>query len=289
MIPTGKYTLQPCNSHYSVDQYGYMLQDGYHGTGDAILRNYMAWIAYEDKKLLHVIPISQRHPLNHTPMSRDHMIYSLCAHSVMKFDLKYLVEYMIHDVKNRHRITLSLKCWMYALAGNKTSHFWYLILELLTVNLYYRPIHWLGYKIAGWCEEVDQDDWRIFDTFIVSDKKTKLQEQSKLNQLIDKIVFPSYALHFSGHQLRVLPNRFPRLTRWLKRSYGAMVGKTNYAQRLLFNLPVTEEQVRNYRPMSKNRWTGYLNGRNDRYMVEIPEQEYNNIDRDYLIALWNER
>jgi hypothetical protein len=24
-------------------------------------------------------------------------------------------------------------------------------------------------------------------------------------------------------------------------------------------------------------------------MVEIPEQEYNNIDRDYLIALWNER
>jgi hypothetical protein len=284
MIPTGKYTLQPCNSHYSVDEYGFMLQDGKHGTGDAILRNYMAWIAYGDNKLLHVIPISQRHPLNHTPMSRDHMIYSLCAHSVMKFDLKYLVEYMIHDMKNRHRITLSLKCWMWGLAGSKRSHFWYLILELLTVNLFYRPIHWLGYKIAGWEDEVDQDEWCT-----PAEKTPKLQDQSKLNQLIDKIVFPSYALHFSGHQLRALPNRFPRLTRWLKRSYGAMVGKTNYAQRLLFNLPITEEQVRNYRPMSKNRWTGYLNGRNDRYMVEIPEQEYNNIDRDYLIALWNER
>ena len=282
----GPYTLKPCNSYFSVDQYGYMLQYGYHGKGDAILRNYMAWIAYRDNKLLHVIPFSQRHPLNDTPMSRDHMIYSLCAHKDMvRNGYIYRVVSFMLTMKNRHRIPLSLRCWMYALAGNKRSHFWYLILELLTVNLYYRPIHWLGYKIAGWGEEVDQDEWDIDYHW----RLPLLQEQSKRNQIIDKIIFPSYALHFSGHQLRVLPNRFPRLTKWLKRSYGAMVGKTNYAQRLLFNLPITEEQVRSYRPMSKNRWTGYLNGRNDRYMVEIPEQEYNNIDRDYLIALYNEK
>lgn len=36
MIPTGNYTLKPCDSHYSVDEYGFMLRDGKHGTGDVI-------------------------------------------------------------------------------------------------------------------------------------------------------------------------------------------------------------------------------------------------------------
>jgi hypothetical protein len=279
----GPYTLNPCNSYFSVDEYGFMLQDGKYGTGDAILRNYMAWIAYGDDRFVDPLWFTCRHPSNDTPMSRDHMIYALCAYYQYDADfLEHGIDYTLKN-ENRHRIPLSLRCWMYALAGNKMAHFWYLILELLTVNLYYRPIHWLGYKIAGWGEEVDQDRWDMYE------KDRQIQYQSKRNQVIDKIIFPSYALHFSGHQLRSLPDRFPILTRWLKQSYGAMVGKTNYAQRLLFDLPVTEEQVRNYRPMSKNRWTGYLNGRNDRYMVEIPEQEYNNIDRDYLIALWNER
>jgi hypothetical protein len=279
MIPTGKYTLKPCNSYFSVDEYGYMLQYGYHGTGDAILRNYMAWIAYGDEELLYPIDYLERHPLDVAYMSRDHLIYALCVWKAVGItNIHVDVKYILH-MKNRHRIPLSLRCWMYALAGNKTSHFWYLILELLTVNLFYRPLHYLGYKIAGWGEEVDQDEWEL----------EALQNQSVLNYRIDKWIFSAFALHFAGHQLRVLPDRFPILTRWLKQSYGAMVGKTNYAQRLLFDLPVTEDQVRNYRPMSKNRWTGYLNGRNDRYMVEIPKQEFNNIDRDYLIALWNEQ
>jgi hypothetical protein len=279
----GPYTLNPCNSYFSVDQYGYMLQGGKHGTGDAILRNYMAYIAYGDEKLLKpIIRLDAfiRHPENDTKISRDVIIYTFCVHkqNYEGWVISSLFR-ILKKKKNNPHLPFSLRCWLKAMAGNKTAHFFYLLSELLTVNLYYRPLHYLGYKIAGWGEEVDQDEWEI----------THVQNQSWLNNVIDKIVFPSYALHFSGHQLRSLPDRFPILTRWLKRSYGAMVGKTNYAQRLLFDLPVTEEQVRNYRPMSKNRWTGYLNGRNDRYLVEIPEQEYNNIDRDYLIALYNEK
>ena len=316
-----KLPLSPYNpdasgdtAYYLVDKYKMAVVDTSNkGLGDSIGRTKSMYFVYNDSKLISAIEncwqhrpefnnklVGVRHPEYIEPddmgvfhlgarMSRDHYINTLVAlkmwedRSLYKSSkLREIVKATPFGIRNMARWTLSLILWSKSLVGNNVALWWYLILEWLQINLIYRPMDWLGQKLAKWKPEVDQDEYELHP---------RLQDLPKWKHWISKITLPSYAIQFSCYQLYVAPNRFPRLKKAVKKSLLKMVGKTNYVQRMLLgdkNIP--RDKVEAFKTMRGGRWSGYLNDRNDRHMEVFPEGRYteNLLDVDTVRYLYNE-
>lgn len=290
----GKYSKTGTSAYYTVDKYGFMA-NARGNLGDIIGRTFRAFLAYRDINMITAINpcwsifpkycIGIRHPeFPEKPMSRDHYIYTLCALKESniwwaKHKIYLICKYIPWRVANMHRFTLSLLFWSKAINGSRLAELCYYIIEILTARLYYVPLFKLGYFLASYGEEVHQDDW----------KTLYIQNDPKWKYWINRWIYPAFAMLYSGFQIRALGDNFPRLKKALKKSYAPMVGKTNYVQRILFDLPVTKAQVESYKPMIGGRWSGNLNKRNDRFLYTPKDTwEYNNIDKDLLIFLYNE-
>lgn len=237
-------------------------------------------------------------------MSRDHYIYTLVALRLHENNTYYksrkleeIVRATPFNIRRMARWTLPLILWSKSLKGNKFALWLYLVLELLMTNLIYIPVRKLGYKLTGWKPEVDQDEWgwtNDIDPWGQSEEWKHdhlLQSQPKWKQTISRIVFPSYAILFGAHQLYVTPNTFPKLKAKLQKSLLKMVGETNYVQRMLLgekNIP--REKIESYRTMYGGRWSGHLNGRNDRHMAIMTDGKFtiNLIDEDLVKSLYNQ-
>ena len=274
---------------FSVDTYGLMLSGYGHGTGDCIGRSLRAYFTYKDRKLVDAVTglwvveddklRGKRHPKNDKAMSRDH--YKNTA-VMMKLDgrtsflsaMKIFTPYVISKMA---RYRLSLRCWIHALNGSKIGLWGFYAIETLIVKLLYRPIG--KFVLKRFSEEVDQEEWIL----------VRLQDQSRFKRLLAKILLPQYAILQMGWQLYVLPDSWRKER--LKRLYHPLIGKTNYATRLLFGMDVTVWEVLRYsESMMGGRWSGYLNELNDRNMRINPKQDdCNRLDVDFLKALYNER
>lgn len=332
-LKIGAYDPEAGNdiAFYYIDEYNLCLtRTGNKGVGDCIGRSMVAYLIYHDPKIVRGIDncwqylpefnnkmVGIRHPEMHLSdgefsegfwerrMSRDHYIYTLVAlrlweqRNYYKLEkLEQIVKATPFGIRRMARWTLPLILWSKSLLKNNyTALWWYLILELIAINIIYRPMRWLGYKIAGWKEEVDQEDWNwLFDTDPnAQSNKWKnehlLQSQSWLNRKISKIVFPSYAIQFAAFQLYVTSNKYPKLKKKLQNSLLKMVGETNYVQQMLLGKKdIPREKIEAYKSMYGNRWSGHLNGRNDRHLAVMPEDKFtvNQLDVDLVRYLYNE-
>jgi len=286
------------------------------GIGDAIGRTMDTYMIYDDPKLVEGIAnlwqyreefkgkmVGVRHPDVLTNViengrlsegfwknriSRDHYVYTLVALKLWEKrtgerhpKLKEIIKATPFGIRRMARWTLELILWSKALVGNKFALLLYLIIKLFMVNVIYIPIRKLGYKLTGWGNEVDQEDW----------VKQQLQNQPKWHTTISGIVYPTYGILLSATQLYVIPNTFPKLKKILQKSLLKMVGKTNYVQQMLLgkkNIP--RDKVEAFKSMKGGRWSGYLSNRNDRNMEVFPEGRYtvNLQDVDLVRHLYNE-
>lgn len=317
-------------SYFYVDEHNLVLvYKENRGIGDCIGRTMITYLIYDDPELIDGIAnlwqyrpefknkmVGIRHPdifdadgryvtgYWYNRMSRDHYVNTLVAlkiwekrNGVRHPKLVEIVNSTPFKIRRMARWTLSLIFWSKSLIGKKWALWLYLILEILQVNLIYRPVRWIGYKLAGWYPEVDQDQWGWTDDIDAS-KQTEewrknhlLQAQPKWKQKMSKIVFPAYALGFSAFQLYVSDNTFPKLKRKLQKSMLKMVGETNYVHRMLLgDTDIPRDKVEAFKPMSGGRWSGHLNNRNDRDMKVFSEDRYtvNNLDVDLVRYLYNE-
>lgn len=277
---------------YDLDKYGFIESDN---KGDIIGITFRAYLSCYDPRMAYAInncwgvdsdnPTKIRgirHPENvERKMSRDHFIYSLCtmmADDRDNWKVGFISRHVPFGVSNMHRFTLSLVLWTKAIAGNKIAELLYYLIEIMTTRFIYVPMFKAGYSIAKYGQEVEQSEWET----------QYIQNGPKWRMWIDKIIFPSFALLYSGFQIYTLGDNFPRLKEALKKSYRPMVGKTNYVQKILFGMEVTQNEVDSYKPMHGGRWSGNLNGRNDRWLY-TPKEPDNTVDRDLLVTLFNER
>jgi len=236
-------------------------------------------------------------------VSRDHYINTLVALKLCEDKTLYkskLLEDIVKStpfkLRNMARFTLGLVLWSKSLLGNKFALWLYLIIEIILTNILYIPVRKLGYKLTGWGNEMEQDEWdwpnRLNWKRDRDDewKRTHLlQTQPKWHTKISKIVYPAFALKFSAWQIYVTPNTFPRLKRTLQKSLLKMVGETNYVQRMLLgDTDVPRDKVEAFKAMRGGRWGGTLNGRNDRHMEMIGDHiKVNIMDVDMLRKLYN--
>jgi len=304
-LEIGKYNPDATkeNSYHYVDEYNLFLthSDG-KGIGDCIGASMEAYFIYNDPKLIEGISnlwqfrpeynnkmVGIRHPDSDPEhiMSRDHYNYTLIAMKLWEkrngFPLVKMYEIIgatPFGIKRMMRWTLPLIFWSKALLGNKVTLWLYLVQNLITANLIYIPIWKLGMWLAGWGEEVEQEDW----------VKVQLQDLPKWKSWIDKIILPSYAILFAAFRLYVTPDTFPKLKRAQQKSLLKMVGKTNYVQQMLLGEKgIPRERVEAFKSMKGGRWSGYLHQRNDRNM-EIHNKNYteNVVDVDLVRYLYNE-
>jgi len=297
-------TAIPSIAYYLIDEYGMRINrlPPNHNRGDSLAGNMVAFFNYDDVLLPQTSAnlwywdsdgdyVGQRHPLlspHSHPMSRDHYTSTLVtlklfnlSHDTTLYDskIKEITDNTGYIISSMARRTLGLKWWSKAIQGKRFYEFLFYIFELVTVMFIYLPIHRLGSWIANYGEEVDQSEW----------VETKLQDQPKYKQWIDKIIYPSYALLLSGWQLYVLKDSF--LKKILQRLYRLMVGKTNYVQQMLYGKKgIPREKIMFFQPMQGGRWSGYLSSRNDRSRMRVLDSEptYNNMDVDLVRRLYNE-
>ena len=312
-------------AYFTIDEHNLTItfsNDG--GIGDAIGRTLETYIVYDDPNLVEGIAncwqyrdeykgkdykgkmVGVRHPdyvekeglkwyeLG-ARMSRDHYIYTLIALKLWEKrngrehpKLKEIVDATPFGIRSMARWTLGLILWSKAIRGNKVALLLSLSLDWLVINAFYIPIRKLGYKLTGWGEEMEQDEWEL-----IQDDPTQTNEQHQLKwfKTVDKIVYPSYAISFSAKQLYVTPDTFPKLKKAVQKSFLKMVGKTNYVQQMLLGKKdIPRDKVEAYKTMRGGRWSGYLMNRNDRDMKVQPEGKYtvNVKDVDLVRHLYNE-
>ena len=246
--------------------------------------------------------VGQRHPNlspEDHPMSRDHyhstlsllkMHYDRTGSTASMMKIKEITDETGYIISKMARRGLGLKWWSEAIQGKKGYQVLWHINGIIQSVLWYLPLNYILGKIANFTEEVDQEDW------IPYPEGERLQDLPKWKQIIEDIMYPSYALQMVGWKLYVLDG-FPLLKKTHQAVYRPMVGKTNYIQQMLFGLkPKTQSakvvlrlNIESYKAMKGGRWSGYLSNRNDREMKILdPPFQYNNVDVDIARKLYNE-
>ena len=182
-----------------------------------------------------------------------------------------------------HRFTIAMWAWMKARFTNKKL-WWpvFYIISFIEVILY-NLLNGLCYLMGWFSRELDPEDYN---------KNTMTrQKQSKWRQMWASLSYPVYAMGLFGWQLFVMKdNPFKRLLQYMM---YFLIPRKNYLLRLVYNVgKVTKEDVLNYKSMKGGRWSTPVNEINDRdfYVLTDPVRlEYNRVDEDLLIAMWNYR
>lgn len=274
------------------------------GQGDSLGGNADMYFVYRDERFVHSAMnmwywneqgkyIGQRHPEvdpDDHPMSRDHY-HSTLSVLKMHYDdtgsqasmdkIKEITDNTGYIISKMARRGLGLKWWSKAIQGDRFRQALWHINGIVQAILLYLPVHFILGAIAKFDEEVEQEDWKPWP------ESERLQDLPKWKQVIEDIMYPSYAMQMVGWKLYVTDNH------WLKKlhqkAYRPMVGKTNYVQMMLLGMDVPRERIESYKAMRGGRWGGYLSNRNDRNMrVLDPPFKYNNLDRDVARKLFNE-
>ena len=271
------YNRNSKDSYYTVDEYGLVLADG--SKHDCIGRTLQAWVAYKDDVFL--FGVAQcwgafthrlyRHPDyagDYNDCSRDHYIYAVIIFKLTDDLNDFKPKWRISD-KFTHRPSSWL--WTKAMCGSSSYPYLILIFPTIIGEVIWNP---LINCIAGF-HEPNQEEYL----------KSK-PVPTKFQKFMRKLTFPTYGLYLQAWMLKVLPNS------WIKRLYQWLLLKItpehNYVIKLLLGEEVPYYYVYAYQPMTNNRWTTTLDARDDRGL-ELVKSDCNNVDRDFLIALYEGR
>ena len=288
------------------DNYDMLLEHNYdwdtYGNNDitdCVGLNAMAYLAYEDKRLLDAIKKCYaykkdskgeyiepfRHPsfINKkdyiNDMSRDHVIYTIGIMNYAGENLfvKELSKKLRFKFNSKFSMTIDMWLWLKGISGNYLAMILFYIIEipLMIFSLTYNEIL---FKISKIGPELSQDDY----------KQISQESKPKIQQKILKIYYPFYAFCFSVFMNFTTKNNLGKLI--LNKIYSLFIPKYNMYLKLLTNNEVSSNDVYSYKSMTGTRWTTILNNVNDRDVRIITDPIYltdNVIDVDIIRNLYN--
>jgi hypothetical protein len=266
--PTVKYTF------YYVDGYGMFVVLGDDASWrDSVGRNFYAYIAYGDIKLLEAMwecskivdgKIElRRHPfIDSDDMSRDHLTYILLAIKLFEPQaLKQFTSLLSRKVSDKHNITLDMWWWIRSIRGEK----WYQVLYYaLTIPMM------LGALL-----------WNSILSLIA------LFENKEGRDTIYSAMYPFYAMQIMAWQVYVMPDSWAKKV--LQRICRWHTGKTNYAVRMVLgDKSVKLSDIENHESTNQWRWGAKLKTTDRDMNPTDPELlVYNDLEKDYVIALFH--
>ena len=277
------------------------------GAEDCIAQTYFAYCVYNDEKLLNGIMNCwkfdgkkyrpQRYPVAYsgmTGMSRDHVIYSLCAFLESGMDKNEISKYVtklpfkLGDSLGKI-MNPELWLWCRLIAGRKIGKLYY-PLHLILMYLYY-----VWNKIISRIAKFNLYQEGHPSIYTVIQNNDKPERIRKLANML----YPTYALLFTATMDSYCGDNW--FMKKIRKIGLKMTPTYNYVIKLLFRGHLTTEElvdIQNCIPMYADRWSAILNPWiNDRPSYRILEYEYfkpwegmfdeNFLDKDYAIWLIN--
>lgn len=321
-----KFNFKVKYTYHFADEYNMVLTqnegwepDGDNGKGDCIGRNFDAYFCYEDEKFIEGIKNcwfkvnyeysnnkfkrffqkilrrnkkyyyqGYRHPTKeqNAGLSRDHTTNTILAYYLSGMPEEELKEFVTHlrwRISKFARFVPDMWLWVRAIAGFKWAKILYSLI-ILPTSLFYMINNKIIYKIANFKKEADQITW---------DEKIKKQKPDKSKYKLKKSLFPAFALKQQAWVLYFLKENF--LLKLTKKIFLKINSRYNYVIKMLLGdyNSFSKEDVYNYKPMTKGRWSAVLE-RDILYRdVKIIKDEklikYNNIDAEMVRKLYEER
>ena len=224
-----------------------------------------------------------RHPSfigdEYNDMSRDHTIYAL---AFMKYIndpfLNEMIDKLRFKISDKFSMTIDMWLWMKALNGGTLSRILFYIVQI-PIMLITILINKLAHKMGGFGEELHQDDWE----YISYQERLK----NKRGMFWRSFIFHTFALKIMVTQLYVLPDSL--LKSVLQKLLLWDTPKHNYLIQMMLGKKINSDVIYGYKAMTSDRWSGILNGINDRYLVIMTDpkfKESNVIDVDMLRAIY---
>ena len=261
------------------------------GRHDSIERTLHAYLAYNDSSFIEAlvgcIKIDNnklqwyRYPTyysNRVGISRDHLIYLLCAFKYAKRNenIKFLVNNTDWKLSEFASLTPLLWLWMKGLVNKNYLILFYpiMIIELLFGLLWDKVLRLLILDKG----EYSQEDW---------DKSLKGPRKFKE---LSNVLFHTFIVKFVVFQIDVLPKSFGK---WLtKQVLKLFVPRNNYLLQIMLGSrkAPTLEDIETYKPMSGDRWAQELNPLTNRlntYILDKEEIGANELDKDLIRSMYN--
>ena len=190
-----------------------------------------------------------------------------------------MIKYSTWRISERHTFTIDMWAWMKGILNKRWRTIWY-ILEIPIMAVSSRWNAYLLKRGNFTLPELNQMD------FVMSRINYDVTEdQDRLRQKM----YPYYSVETVAWQNYINPNSPGK--RWLSKIILKMAGEHNYLVRLLCgDMTVTKGQVLMYLEMTGSRWGVLLNEtcrRTVRFLSRI-EAQYNCLEGDLLITIWNE-
>ena len=304
-LEIGPYDRAGVGAYHVVDEWGFLTgtePPGY-GRQDCIGLCMEGYLTYNDKALVEAIwgmwtmengrIVGRRHPKNDNPMSRDHFINTMVAYEIAQqrepdthfgktceVQQKFMANFARFRISEMACFVPWMWFWTKYLGSKKRINLVpFYLLEFLTVLLIYYPLAAISRIMFK--PEVDQEEW-------YNPNIKYIQNLPNWVEVVENWMPQAFSILQSGYILHVLPRTIPN--RILRGMYWVLTGRTNYVSKLLFGGRVSRERVEAYRPMRGGRWSNWLNHRNHREMyVFNPSPPSNNVDRDLLRTLYNEK
>lgn len=278
-------------THWYVDENHVMREksDADHNKHDSCETQYHAICAY--RRLVLLFPVKDcmenkpqsRYPIPYDgmqPMSRDHIIYNLCAIMESECRLSYLksvIPPIIFDKGKGSYMNLQMWLWTKLITDKKIGKLFYPIALFQAVknSLWNRVLN----KIFDYDNLEDDVFWHN-DSIEYDYNKTKAS-----------LYYPVYAIKLVATMLQYVPKNW--FSKQIKKQLLKITPDKNFAIKIMLgDKSVKYNDVIYFRPIDKPRWSQMINpmrnNRTFRYLTE-KEMEFNCVDNGYLMYLWNKR
>lgn len=229
--------------------------------------------------LMNIPPL--RYPIPYPgmqPMSRDHITYNLCnlMETNYRDRMEYFIPPIIFDKGKGSYMNLQMWLWTKLITDKKIGVLFYPIALIQAVknSLWNKMLN----KLFNYSNR--ERDADIHNAFIHLYNKKKAS-----------LYYPVYAIKLVATMLQYVPKNW--FTKQIKKQLLKITPDKNFAIKIMLgDKSVRYGDVIYFRPIDKPRWSQminpYRNKRFFRYLTD-KEMEFNCVDRDYLMYLWNNR
>lgn len=262
----------------------------------------------EGKKLYQAMRCSGRY--KEDDVSRDQTTMSLAALKVNgdEFELKDIVDHLPYRLSRRFKMGISMKCWVKSLGGSEVYNTLYGIFQTIeftisnlltklirlilgTTKIYSQEEYLAVDDSKGFWHQDLKGEWHWLEEKGVNNSKKlwgnykRKLYKNKFYRILDKMKYPEFAIHLTGWQIYTMRDGFWK--KLLQKLLLWAADKDNLLVKLQCGKNVDYSEIENMKATRNFRWQHRWDGTCYTYELDEREAEFNDINRDVLISIYN--